>query len=360
MAPQHGSTFYSIQYLRFVAAFMVVLVHASHSLVTYLGSDRIPVLWAGGNGVDIFFVISGFIMVMIGRTTRRSGWEFFWLRFTRIAPPYWIVTTVMVATIFAVPQLLQASAADPAHIIASYLFIPWHHPAAEIQPVLHVGWTLNLEFIFYSIFAALLWVGTRWRGPAIVGVLAALTALGYVFEPYAAIPAVWTASLLMEFAFGVMVGYAYFAGLRMPAWAGLALLVGGFTMILQQDLMSGVYDRQRWIQSGIPATAIVLGALMLERAGRVGQNQFWRFMGDISFSLYLCHYFAIGFLRAVWPDALMGNLAMDILFLTVTAIVSIAGSAAFYVILERPLVRIAQNRVKAYFRRDRASALPAE
>lgn len=346
------NTFYSIQYLRFIAATMVVLVHISHTLSEHLKSATAAMFDPGATGVDIFFVISGFIMYAITRRGTRGPGEFFLLRFTRIAPPYWIITTVMLAAVLARPDLFYASSFDAAHTIASYLFIPWKHPDADIQPLLHVGWTLNLEFLFYSIVALTLFpvIPAAMRLWLAIGVMIALTIAGYVFTPTNPILVVWTSSVMMEFAFGMIVAWAYFRGLRLPVWLSLGMILAGFALLLQVTEVGGVYDRSRWLNAGLPSTLIVWGALELEKAGRVPGVGWLKFLGDISFALYLCHYFAIGFIRALWPRDMIGGISNDILFYVAALALSFAGSALFYLLVEKPLINVAQSLVKSLSR----------
>ena len=146
-------TIYSLQYLRFFAAILVVLAHTTDSLYLTLSNDNFGIFTRGGRGVDIFFVISGFIMIYITQNKGISGFQFIISRLTRVAPLYWFFTSLMIfATIF-LSGMVNSNSIDLYSILTSYIFIPWVHPSnGDVQPILRQGWTLNLEFFFYIIF----------------------------------------------------------------------------------------------------------------------------------------------------------------------------------------------------------------
>src|SRR5690606_35064881 len=106
-------------------------------------------LFPGDFGVDLFFVISGFIMVHVSRNQfARPGapLDFVRRRLVRIVPLYWTMTTLMVAVVLLLPQSVDTATADPRQWIASYLFIPFERASdGMMRPVLGLGWSLNYE-----------------------------------------------------------------------------------------------------------------------------------------------------------------------------------------------------------------------
>ena len=160
-----------IQCLRAVAALLVVFLHAVECQEKY-GRGTLP--WVAtlntSFGVDIFFVISGLIMVLVtdGRMNGLSGAAVFLRkRLIRIVPPYWFYTTVIVATALLVPQAFDRFRIDVLHVVQSYLFLPAPNPAGQVLPVLIVGWTLCYEMYFYLVLAALLLFPPRLVLPAL-------------------------------------------------------------------------------------------------------------------------------------------------------------------------------------------------
>src|ERR1700683_54314 len=136
----------NVQYLRAIAALFVVYFHARITLRYSLGSDS-PGSVFGGVGVDIFFVISGFIMWQIGAAKLLPAAEFLKKRLTRIVPMYWIVTFCMFPMPAISGTIAEGNVIDFKQLIASLLFVPW--PSQTFAPVYPPGWTLNYEMFFY-------------------------------------------------------------------------------------------------------------------------------------------------------------------------------------------------------------------
>ncbi len=149
----------NIQLLRALAALSVVITHTLHETGAHEQTLNL------GFGVDVFFVISGFIMAQT--SLREFGMagaplRFFLRRLARVAPIYWLLTTLMLAGSLIAPSLLNVPTGGLGHIVASYLFIPDARGAGEMRPVLALGWTLNYEMFFYALFSLALLAPARW------------------------------------------------------------------------------------------------------------------------------------------------------------------------------------------------------
>jgi len=169
-----GGRLDSIQVLRAVAAIGVVFTHAitrlstsfpgasEHALFTGLGGQ----LTVGDAGVDLFFVISGFIMLHVHRNDfGRPGapLRFMLRRILRIVPIYWLLTTLALVFLIFAPQLFTTHYRGIylPWIVGSYLFLPIAPPDWNATPVVGVGWTLNYEMFFYAVFAGALLLPRR-------------------------------------------------------------------------------------------------------------------------------------------------------------------------------------------------------
>ena len=159
-----GGHFSSIQILRGMAALFVVFFHVSEMLLQYTDRQgifcRFASLWhTGAAGVDLFFIISGFVMVQSTRDKFQkngSSSEFMLRRIIRIVPLYWLYTSVMLVLVL-LPFTLKNQVFSGWYTVASYLFIPVLNPASGLDlPLLAPGWTLSYEMYFYLIFALLL------------------------------------------------------------------------------------------------------------------------------------------------------------------------------------------------------------
>ncbi|HWF64195.1 MAG TPA: acyltransferase [Rhizomicrobium sp.] len=280
----------NIQALRAVAAFLVVFVHLGR--LTELAGLPNGVTDFGNSGVDLFFVISGLIMVVTTSERSQTASHFLRHRIARIVPLYWVITVAVFALALAAPALLQSTRADPLELIKSLVFIPYQRFDGQMHPVVFVGWTLNYEMMFYAIFA--LGMLLPWRS---LGLAFALTVLGLaslagqVFAPHAPLPAFYTSPIMLEFGAGMVLGVLLTRDL-LPAARAPALVMGvvAFVLMLAGSWLWPTIDRS--IMSGIPAFFIVGSALMAERAGLAWKSGWIQLLGAASYSIYLTHFFA--------------------------------------------------------------------
>jgi exopolysaccharide production protein ExoZ len=352
-----GAHLESLQYLRGLAAMLVVFYHAVGQLVIPTGSFHVPQI--GAAGVDIFFVVSGFVMFWTTRGRTLAPGDFMLKRLIRIAPLYWFFTLAVAAVAFAVPQLLRATHFNTWHILMSLLFVPVWHPfiprevEGAISPIIVPGWTLNLEIVFYLLFALTLKARASLR-PWLLSIL--LIAL-YV----AARTVLWPTSLrfygtdlLAEFMAGVVLACLID---RLPrggsrGWA--ALFAVALPVMLALD-----YARPPLPQSiflGVPALLCVLAALQVERAGALPSSRVLGLLGDASYSIYLSHIFVIAGVRIV-ANAVGYDLALfaGVPFLVLTLATAATVGFAVHGLIEKPLLA-AVNRAVRGNRRPPAAA----
>ncbi|HEX7857248.1 MAG TPA: acyltransferase [Sphingobium sp.] len=334
----------SIQQLRGLAAMLVVLHHAS-AAAPWLFSPLANSTF-GESGVDIFFVISGFIMVVAarGETVRE-----FWLkRIVRIAPLYWLATLTFVAIRlphFGEPDLTVGA------VIKSLLFIPYRiDPTSwKVAPVLVPGWSLNIEMFFYLLFG----LGLAVKRPALFsGILVCLAVIaGFIFQPANAILFSFSRPILLEFACGLALGSLYLSG-RLPArlWP---LLFIGLAIIFSSDLLD---EETRRAVRGIGGILVVTGALALEIGGTVRNLPFARAIGDGSYAIYLFHTMILMMLRKVFPHVPLSGWPQFLAFIFVSLILSAVGGYIVHRFVERPLTVFARRLVLP----RRQATVPAE
>lgn len=337
----------SLQYLRGLAALMVVIFHVGQPLARMGYSGGWPTGLAGG--VDIFFVISGFVMWVTTRTRQVGTFTFWWKRITRIVPLYWLVTSFMLAVMLAAPSAMQTSVFSLPHVLASYAFIPWQNPGKpEMEPLLFAGWTLNYEMFFYLIFGVLLLVRPALRLAGTVLIFALLVAAGVALgAPRLSIAGFYSSNIILEFGYGMLLGELLFrrGGKRlMPtplAWmvfaAGLALLVW---------LPCG--DDPLALFHGLPALAIVAAALAIETNAALPRLRLAHVLGDASYSIYLTQLITMGGFAAVWRQAHIALSTGSIIAFSVldVAVAALAGWLC-YRLVERRLNSIFRGKPKA-------------
>ncbi|OHV78762.1 acyltransferase [Ensifer sp. LCM 4579] len=316
-------TIQAIQYLRALAALAVVAFHAAEKT----GHHFV----IGAAGVDVFFVISGFIMWVISARRPVTPVKFLADRARRILPIYWLATAVMVAggLVGLFPNLVLTA----EHVVASLLFVPARAPSTgEIWPVLVQGWTLNYEMFFYAVFAASLVLPRFWRLPAVAGFFLVLVVAGLSLTGENPLLLTYTRPLVLEFVAGMLIGAFWLDGRLPPLAAGVGLVVtsfGGFALIAGLRLP---FDERL---TGPLSVLLVLGALSFEAHGRVPTIRILNLLGNASYSIYLWHTFAIS---VVAKAGTLFGLHSKISMLIATVAGTLVGIVG-YLLLERPLLQ---------------------
>lgn len=327
----------SIQYLRGFAAFGVLVFHAAERA----GGD----FGVGAAGVDVFFVISGFIMWVVTCRKTPTPSDFLIRRVQRIVPLYWAVTLVAAGLAIFVPGAFPAMQVTAEALIKSLFFVPYRDPQGLIAPLIVPGWTLNYEMFFYVLFAAGLLAPPRLRPWLVTGALAALVALRPLADTNNPLLATYTDPILLEFAAGIWLGKLWSDG-RLPGpgvgWALVALGLAGFTAVT----LAGVdVSTGRAVLWGVPALLLVSGAVSIERHGAVPNLWPLRALGDASYSLYLIHGLAIS--AAVRALALAGLESPAMVF-AASIVVGVAAGLIAYQVIEKPAMRLFQTGLGAH------------
>ncbi len=277
----------SIQLLRALAATAVVVYH-------------IPLFRNGAWGVDMFFVISGFIMALVTAGNTR---HFLAKRIIRVVPLYWLGTFGVFGVALLVPSVLDNTTADLIGLIKSLFFIPYQK-GEDVHPLLFLGWTLNFEMFFYALFALSMVISHRHRLLICSALIATLVASGQLLKFEDVIADFYTDAILLEFIMG-MGCYALYA--RTAAWrAGLstgtrwalvALGVASLACLPFSDALDPLLGRS--LYWGIPAMFVFLAAVHGLSGIRLPKAVV--LIGDASFSLYLFHPYVMKALRKVVP-----------------------------------------------------------
>lgn len=335
-----------IQMLRFAAALLVAVMHITQAISVHLTGQGPGHYWAQGSaGVDIFFVISGFVMGLTTppaaahwRMRTHQAWQFLQRRLVRVLPLYWFYTLLKAALLAALPALAMRSSLDGAHLAASLAFLPWPSPWGTLEPVLPVGWTLNFEMLFYLLFALAVLLGLP-RLLSCLAVFLLLMAAARLIEPWPLLQ-FWGSPIVLEFVLGVGLARMHQRGLVPPPEAGLLAL--GLGLVWMFALPWSAQD-ERLIKWGLGAALVVAGALWLEPwAARMPGAPALAFLGDASYSLYLSHTFVVpAAARAAAALALSHPGAVGLLM---TALVVLGGCLS-YVMLERPMTQGLQRRL---------------
>ena len=340
MAVSGAGRFYGVEVLRFMAAAMVVFTHST--FYAHERNDPAVLVWHFGEaGVDIFFVISGFVIVI---ASRRSGdWVsagyFASRRFLRIIPMYWLATSLNIAILIAMPSLVLHSGLDWGQIARSYLLIPDVNSDGRIEPLLGVAWTLYFETFFYVVFglALLLRVSPFAFVPAVLAVFVAMSFFKTADWPALA---VYANPIVLEFLAGMAIA-ANIQRLQVGRAAAYSLLLGGAVLLLVLGEVHG--ELPPIIYRGLPSVLIVAGMVAAEKFIDWSRLGWLIYLGGASYAIYLFHPL-IGPVGPVVVSRLgITNGALSILL---SLLLAISIPTALHAVIERPLMRIFSPKKK--------------
>ena len=334
------ATVVTIQYLRAVAAALIVFQHAMGipAFIYYTAHF-------GTVGVDLFFMISGFIMWTTTQSQNRGPGAFWLARTIRIVPLYWLFTTAYVVAALVTPESFFKLNLEVTHVVKSFLFIPATHPNLGLPaPVLTLGWTLNYEAFFYLFFGLCLFIpNLRVRFVVLATIFCCLVALGYWLQPTGPILSSYLDPVMLEFLSGIVLGILAPYLARCGALLGALLFAAGVVWI------GVVYAHEmalpRLVSHAIPSIMAVTGALMLEPWARAHQSRIGLLLGDASYSIYLVHPFAQRvFLLAIIHTIGLSSISATTYIFT-AFFVAIAAGVVCYLVLERRVLRVGRRLI---------------
>lgn len=346
-----------LQGLRALAALMVVVHHAQNE-VTILagrtGTDFVPrhgLPWPAG--VDVFFVISGFIIVhaagpLYGRPGARE--RFLAHRIARLVPLYWGVTGLYLALGLAVPSLLSGEGGGPdlARTLAGFLFWPMARPDGAVLPLYGLGWTLNYEMAFYALFALGLGLSRRGAVAWLVGALG-LVVLAGRWIPAPPVPlAFWSDPIVLEFALGAGLALLRAEGLRLGPAIRIGLAAAGLFGLAAAPAEPVL----RLLAWGLPAALLVAAAVLgpdrpeALRGGRTARAlAAAEGLGDASYALYLLHPFVLRAVREGLERTGLAPLVGPWPSLVLMVALTLPAALLVHRSVERPLTRLVRRRL---------------
>ncbi|KWR88756.1 acyltransferase family protein [Cupriavidus sp. IDO] len=359
----------NLQVLRALAALAVAFYHTRFQ-VGGVGTDFF--------GVCVFFVISGFIMTHISRS---SVDLFMTKRLVRIVPLYWIVTIFFLLwnnlgfanPLYTFPLFSNWIANDPhqllvwfgannglgdatlqSNLLKDLLFLPYKNHAGDMHPILGVGWTLNLEMFFYVLFAAALHLSQRWAPLFVVLALMAMKLTAIVFDDGFGILSFYSHPYTFCFVLGIGVFYVWrFIAAAAVTWnrrlmtaiaVAFAAWYGAFCFqLFTFDAPGSVLHLTiAFLACGM----VVALALAMHSAGVRCNSRWLVLVGNASYALYLTHPIVvetIGNLGQRWGWLDISRSAPG---MVLTLAVSVVVAIAVYAFVEQPLLSVLRRKLE--------------
>ncbi|MBO9199907.1 MULTISPECIES: acyltransferase family protein [Niastella] len=329
----------SIQIMRGIAAILVVLLHISIKGEQY-GNNALHGFTIGGAGVDLFFIISGYIMCVSTINRDLNFSQFMLHRIRRIIPLYWLSTTIGLIIFLVKPEIVNTSGGETG-IWASYTLIPTGQRYLNSN-----GWTLSFEFLFYILFGMLIHKGTYRAMQLSSVVLLAMVGVVLLFSGNSDIFGFTTSNLYLEFIYGMGCFYLFNKKIIKPnTTLGMCLCSLGVLLLAAEAIgkVPNQEDGRGWLW-GIPMLMVFTGFLCLEGFIKGSASRLKKLLlqaGNSSYSLYLFHPFSLSAtaLSLKWLHLTSNPYLFALILFVVTAI----SGYIIYVYIERPLVTVSKK-----------------
>lgn len=347
----------SIQILRGAAAIMVVFFHYMH----LVKNNEVTNHWIysfGGSGVDIFFVISGFIMMVSHyHATQDSAYTFLIRRFVRIVPLYWVLTIIaFFSALMLAPTGVTAQLGFKAFWM-SMVFLPYSESYVHLDPaaagtyVLPMAWTLAFEWYFYILFAVSLVLKLK---PTVRWIFLFLwftfaIGLGYIFQPENLVFQIASNAIALEFLLGCLIAIFYKENYRIDKYAAGSLAVVGLLMVV-------IPAHFRVLQWGGGAFALICAATLYKKAD-ILNFKLAAWFGDVSYSLYLSHFFAIGIYQKIQNRFAIFEDASHFLSILLFILIALAATLVCFYGIENPARRFFARRRRTIHQNGPAAVL---
>lgn len=326
MQPRVSRTLNNIQILRAIAAIGVLLFHIVGGAILYGFQPHLLSALEGKGiaGVDLFFVISGFIMVYTQHYNPKTSLVFLKDRIIRIVPSYWILTTVFAMLLFFIPQAFNRMEFSTYTTFSSFMFLSGLLEARH--PLIFVGWSIEYEMLFYIIFALAIALGNLTR--TVLLTTAVLIMLVFIFKAN---------QLFLEFAMGMFLAIISLHIPKQPK-LGITFLMIGTTLVVYNSIMYDYFAFPSYLMYGIPFTIILFGVLHIPQA----KNNFFVLLGDASYSIYLIQAFTITTFYK-FSQLIPMNLSGDLL-IALCMIYSVLSGLLFFYCFEKPCRKFIKRR----------------
>jgi len=337
----------SIQYLRAIAALLVVISHIAWKNIQAGGSTMHWWHHAGTFGVDIFFIISGYIMVYITQNMHQKPNNvrtFIKKRFIRIVPLYWFYTLVALAIFLLLPERVNSGGGD-TEIIKSFFLLPL---SSTQNYLVGVGWTLHYEFIFYILFSFGL-LFSRPIGNIFVGLTILLLVWGSIYIPMEGMSYIaysFLNDIFIEFGLGMLLYFILLKFKKIPFRLSLGAIVIGIALFYYLHT-GGTLTAIHHIDTGLSAFLICFGVISLEYIWKKRECKLLIALGNASYSIYLLHPFVLVAVVMLNEKLQVFIPQNEVFLIFMMLVISLASGYISYLFIEKHLIQWTKKLVNS-------------
>lgn len=330
----------SVQYMRAIASILVLMHHAAWKGEQYSTN---PMDWfhVGTSGVDLFFIISGYIMCHVVTAKKQSFVIFLKSRCARILPLYWLLTTIALFGFIFFPEKINSSG-GVTDILNSYILFPTNN-----KYLIQNGWTLSYEFYFYVIFS----IGFFFDGICKYVVPAAIIIFLVIIGAVLAIPASSTCNFffsffLLEFVYGI-IAFLILKKIKFSKYTSVCMLLLSIVCMVYVNING--FSGYRVLYYGLPCFVLFVSLVSLERFCQIYKNnwilRFFEKLGESSYSLYLVHPFVLVVLSVILYRAGIASYGL-VFILTLISCSMALGHCCYYFLEKKISLSIGTRRVR--------------
>lgn len=348
--PTINKTVNSIQFLRFIASLLVLITHSTFYTHERF-NDSMPVFKAGSIGVDIFFIISGFVILLSSITKSsefRTGADFTIKRLTRIVPMYWIATSVKVVALILSPAIVLHANFDPSRIALSYFFLPSVSPDGRWEPILGVGWTLIFEMFFYFIFALALFAK---KNPVVISsfVIIIFSAISTMRTDNWPVATMYFDRIMLYFVIG-MFSYIIMMTCSKGTLKAITLtLIATSAVFISRKIFNNEIIIERLSFETFTFVVTFFFIIVQCESFFVGKvSKFFTLLGNASYSTYLFHPLLAPIVPVVFKktSSIYGVSVSPLFVVISTVIFALLATVIIHLLIEKPITNKIKNTLQ--------------
>jgi len=306
----------------------------------------------GSFGLDMFFIISGFVITMIINKGTKPK-IFILSRISRIVPLYWILTTFLLVLTILTPELLNSTTFNLTYYFKSIFFIPYYNQNNILEPMLIQGWTLNYEIFFYFCVSISIIISRKKKLiTTLVLFILFFAYFRYFFkESSSAFKIFFSTTLIFEFLLGVIAFYIFkfYQNIKIIPFVPIVAAIVSYIIMIYYEVETIEPNKDLRIYFyGFPSLVLVLSLCFLEKF--FTNNNWMKILlniGHASYSIYLSHIFIIGFLKIINAKFIF-FIFPDLINHLLTIFICLILGRLVYIFIDKPINDILKKKLNKF------------